>query len=115
LAGSRAGLGGREIPARLSTFQTVEWQKPVAPATSRGPQPVLRRQAQIASASSGASCLGERCGRLERSKRQDSVARACSLPASQRCHQRCAVAGDTLKAAAAAFSVIPSAIAETSA
>src|SRR5581483_10256181 len=39
--------GWREIPARLSTFQTVEWQKPVAPATRRGPQPVLRRHSQI--------------------------------------------------------------------
>jgi hypothetical protein len=37
LAGSRTGRGGREIPARVSTFETVEWPKPVAPATSRGP------------------------------------------------------------------------------
>jgi len=103
------------MPARLSTFQTVEWQKPVAPATRRGPQPVLRRQAQIASASSGASCRGERCGRLERSNRHERFARASSLASFQRFHQRCAVAGDTLKAAAAAFSVIPPAIADTSA
>ena len=43
------------------------------------------------------------------------VDRASLLAFCQRCHQRCAVAGDTLKAAAAAFSVIPPAIAETSA
>jgi len=115
LVGSRIGRGGREMPARLSTFQTVEWQKPVAPATRRGPQPVWRRQAQIASASSGASRLGKRRGRLERSSRHDNVARASSPASSQRCHQRCAVAGDTLKQAAAALSVIPPAIAHTSA
>jgi hypothetical protein len=79
------------------------------------PQPVWRRQAQIASASSGASRRGERCGRLERSSRHDRVARASSPASSQRCHHRCAVAGDTLKAAAAAFNVIPPAIAATSA
>ena len=115
LADSLAGFGGLEIPARLSTFHTVEWQKPVAPATSRGPQPVLLRQAQIASANSGASCLGERCGRLERSNRHDNDARPSAVASSQRCHQRCAVAGDTLKQAAACFSVIPPAIADTSA
>jgi hypothetical protein len=50
-------------------------------------------------ASCGASCRGERRGGLERSNTHDNVPRA-SLPASsQRCHQRCAVAGDTLKAA----------------
>jgi hypothetical protein len=103
------------MPARLSTFHTVECAKPVVPATSRGPQPVLRRQSQIASASSGASCRGERSGLLERSNRHDSVARASSLAPSQRCHQRCAVAGETLKAAAAALSVIPPPIAATSA
>ena len=55
LAGSLAGRGGREIPARFSTFQTVECANPVAPATNLGPQPVSRRQAQIASSSCGAS------------------------------------------------------------
>jgi hypothetical protein len=103
------------VPARLSTFQTVEWQNPVAPATRRGPQPVLRRQAQITSASSGASFIGERRGRLERSSKHDSEPRASSFASHQRCHQRCAVAGDTLKQAAACFSVIPSATAHTSA
>ena len=68
--------------ARFSTFQTVECAKPVAPATKRGPQPVWRRQAQIARSSSGASRRGERCGRLERSNRHDSVRRASS-PAVQ--------------------------------
>ena len=53
--GSLAARGGREIPARRRTFQTVECAKPVAPATSLGPQPVLRRHPQIASSSSGAS------------------------------------------------------------
>ena len=101
------------MPARLSsTFHTVEWQKPVAPATSRGPQPVLRRQAQIASASSGASCRGEQHGRLERSSRHERLCRASSFASSQRCHQRCAVAGDTLRAAAAALNDIPPANAQ---
>jgi hypothetical protein len=115
LDGSFVCFGGREISARLSTFQTVECAKPVAPATSRGPQPVRRRHAQITASTSGASCRGERCGRLQRSTRHDHERRASSPASSQRCHQRCAVAGDTLKAAAAAFSVIPPAIAETSA
>jgi hypothetical protein len=115
LADSRCGRSGREIPARLRTFETVEWQKPVAAPTRRGPHPVSRRQAQIAAASSGASWRGEHRGRLERSNRHDNVARASSPASSQRCHQRCAVAGDTLKAAAAAFSVIPPSIAQTSA
>jgi arsenate reductase (thioredoxin) len=85
--------------------------KPVAPATRRGPQPVLRRQSQIRSCNSSASSRGERCGRLERS----SNALTCRPPSSQRCHQRCAVAGETLKAAAAAFSDRPSSIARTNA
>jgi hypothetical protein len=54
-----AARGGREIPARFSTFQTVECAKPVAPATNLGPQPVSRRQVQIAGSSSDASCRGE--------------------------------------------------------
>jgi len=103
------------MPARLSTFQTVEWHKPVAPATRRGPQPVSRRQAQIASASSGASCRGERRGRLERSSKQDRLRLASSFASIQRCHQRCAVAGETLKQTAAAFNERPSSIAPTSA
>jgi hypothetical protein len=103
------------MPARVSTFETVEWPKPVAPATSRVPQPLVRRHSQIASASSGASCLGERRGRLGRSNRHERLLRASAVASSQRCHQRCAVAGDTLKAAAAAFNVIPSSIAQTSA
>jgi hypothetical protein len=35
------------MPARRSTFHTVEWPNPVAPATRRGPQPVARRHAQL--------------------------------------------------------------------
>src|SRR5436190_5402482 len=112
---SRNGLGGREMPARLSTFHTVEWQKPVAPATSRGLQPVLSGQTQIASASSDGNCRGERCGRLERSNKHDRLCCASSLASNHRCHQRCAVAGDTLKQTAACFSDIPPATAETSA
>lgn len=73
--------------------------------------PVLRRQSQIRSCSSSASSRGERCGRLERS----SNALTCRPPSSQRCHQRCAVAGETLKAAAAAFNEQPSSIARTNA
>jgi hypothetical protein len=83
LAGSFARFGGREMSARRNTFQTVECSKPVAPATSRGPQPVRRRHSQITSSSSGASCWGERCGRLERPNKHDSVRRASSLASSQ--------------------------------
>ena len=111
LAGSLAARGRPEIPARLCTFHTVECAKPVAPATWRGPQPVLRRQAQIARSSSGASWRGERCGRLERSNN----ACGCRPPSSQRCHQRCAVAGATPKATAARRSEQPSSTARTSA
>src|SRR3954470_16892841 len=103
------------MPARRKTFQTVEWAKPVAPPTSRGPQPVARRHAQIISASSGANCRGERPGRLERSHRHDSVVRASALASRQRCHQRLAVAGETLKAPAAAFHERPPSTARTNA
>jgi len=53
----------------------------------------------------------ERLGRLERS----SSALNSRPPSSQRCHQRCAVAGETLKAAAAAFKESPSSTARTNA
>jgi hypothetical protein len=66
-SGSLTDRGGREMPARQSTFQTVEWANPVAPATSRGPHPVWRRHSQIRSASSADKSRGERCGRLDRS------------------------------------------------
>src|SRR6266508_6371999 len=72
----------------------------------RAPTPVPPQSSRL-------SPDGARRGRLERSNRQESVRRASSPASSQRCHQRCAVAGDTLKATAAAFSVIPSAIALT--
>ncbi len=62
---------------------------------------VSRRQAQLRSCSSPASSRGLWWGRLERSSRQPRLERACSLASRQRCHQRCAVAGETLKAAAA--------------
>jgi hypothetical protein len=88
LAGSLGARSGREIPARRSTFQTVECAKPVRAETSRGPQPVSRRQAQIRSCSSAASSRGLWCGRLERSSRQPRLERACSLASRQRCHQR---------------------------
>jgi len=79
---------GREIPARRRTFRTVEWAKPVAPATSRGPQPVCTRQSQIARSASGASCLGLRAGRLERSSKQERLRRSAALACRQRFHQR---------------------------
>jgi hypothetical protein len=110
-AGSRIDAGRREIPARHSTFQTVECAKPVAPATSRGPQPVSRRQAQISSANSGASNRGERRGQLERSS-SDSGQRS---PSIQRCHHRWTVAGETLNAAATVRIECPSATLCTSA
>jgi hypothetical protein len=111
LVGSLVARGRREMPARLSTFHTVECAKPVAPATKRGPQPVLRRHAQIVRSDSGASRRGERCGRLERSNN----ALACRPPSTQRCHHRCAVAGDTPKATAATLNEQPSSTARTSA
>ena len=45
----RFGAAGRRVRSRAG----VDWAKPVAPATSRGPQPVSRRQAQIRSAKLG--------------------------------------------------------------
>jgi len=103
LAGSLTVDGRGESPARLSTFQTVECAKPVAPATRRGPQPVLRRQPQISSCSSRASSRGERRGRLERS----GSAVGSRPPSNQRCHPRCAVAGEKLNAAALASNYVP--------
>jgi hypothetical protein len=91
LAASLTAGALREMPARLSTFQTAECAQPVAPATSRGPQPVSRRQAQIRSASSGASCCGELRGRRERSSKQDKLRLASSL--ESRCPAR-HVSGD---------------------
>jgi hypothetical protein len=76
-----------------------------------GPQPVLRRQSQIRSCSSTARSRGERCGRLGRS----NSALVWRPPSNQRCHQRCAVAGDTPKANAASLSEQPASIAATSA
>src|SRR5205823_13013008 len=66
-------------------------------------------------ASSGASWRGEQRGRLERSNRHDNVCRASSPAASHRCHQRCAVAGETLKRLAALRIEQPSSTAWTSA
>jgi hypothetical protein len=66
-AGSFSALGGLEIPALFKTFQTVEWQKPVAAPTSLGPQPVFRRQAQILCCRCFASSRGDVFGREERS------------------------------------------------
>ena len=86
-----------EAPSRR-----VEWAKPVTLATSLGSQLVARRQAQIRSSSSGRADAAS-ASTLERSRRQLSVARVCALASDQRCHQRWAVAGETLKAAAAAF------------
>jgi hypothetical protein len=115
LAGSLAARAGGEIPARRSTFQTVECAKPVAPATSRGPSrsgggrrrspPQAPPRAGAASGAAGSSG----------SDRHDSVRRASASASSQRCHQRCAVADDTLNAAAAAFSDKPPSTARTSA
>ena len=58
---------------------------------------------------------GIRLGRLERSCKQTSVRRSCSLAVRHRRDQRQAVAGETLNAAAAALSEQPSSTARTSA
>jgi hypothetical protein len=92
----------------------IGWANPVAPATSRGPQPVLRRQAQIARSAAGASRRGLRAGRLERSNKQTNATRSRSLACCHRRHQRCAVAGETLKRAAACRIEQPPATASTS-
>jgi len=66
------------------------------------------------SCSAALSILGLRRGRLDRSCRHTSDAR-CSGPASrQRTHHRWAVAGATLRAAAAARNVEPASISNTS-
>src|SRR6266566_3388412 len=53
--------------------------------------------------------------RVKSSNKQPSVPRASSAPSDQRCHQRCAVAGETLKRRAAALIEQPPSIAWTSA
>jgi hypothetical protein len=81
LAVSLTARGGREIPARFSTFQTVECAKPVAPATNLGPQPVSRRQEQIAPSNSGRTAAVS--GAADSSDRIDT--RACDeLPHPRR-------------------------------
>lgn len=67
--------GAREIPARRSTFHTVEWAKPVAPATSLGPQPVLRRQSRSPARARVRAFWGyERAGSSDREDSQGSPA-----------------------------------------
>lgn len=58
---------------------------------------------------------GRNSNLLERSSKHDRLRLASSLEPRQRCHQRCAIAGDTLKAAAARFNERPSSTAQTSA
>ena len=94
----------RELPfhflAKAGGAGDQAWPPPGLAATLADP---LRQLAEIS--------RGERCGRLERS----SSALGWRSPSIQRCHHRWAVAGDTLKAAAAALSVKPSSIARTNA
>jgi hypothetical protein len=101
----------RESRWRQSARWTVECGWPTIPAISRGPQPVRRRSSQIRSCSAAASSFGERCGRLERSRRQASERRSASAAASQRWRHLWAVADETLKSLAAARIDIPASIA----
>jgi hypothetical protein len=87
----------------------------VLTVSSRGPQPVCRRAAQIRRCSRAGSSRGIRFGRLERSNKQANERRSCSLAVRHLRDQRQAVADETLKAAAAAFSEQPSSTARTSA
>jgi hypothetical protein len=81
----------------LSTFEIVECGWPVQTVSRRGPQPVWRLAAQIRRCSRTGSRRGIRCGRLERSNKQPSERRSCSLAPCQRHDQRLTVAGETLK------------------
>jgi hypothetical protein len=79
------------------------------------PQPVCRRAAQIRSCSRAASKRGIRLGRLERSNKQPSERRSCSLAVRQRHDQRLTVAGETLMRFATSLTGIPCSRACTSA
>lgn len=75
-------------PRRRSTFHTVECGCPVAPATSRGPQPVRTRASQIRSCASASSSRGLRCGALERSNAHPPDRSSSAVASSRRCHHR---------------------------
>ena len=116
LLGATTHSGGRSAGARAagaiargdeSTFQIVERARRQIPARRPGPRPVSRRARRIGSSSAALRRLGWRWGREERSRSQAAAAALGSLAARQRCHQRCAVAGATLRAAAAALNVMP--------
>ena len=115
LAGSLTAAAGARCRARRSTFQpssarSRSRRRPAAAPSRSAPAGADRTPA------SSARELTRRAVRPDRAIEQhDGGRRASSLASSQRCHQRCAVAGETLKAAAAAFSDRPCSIARTSA
>jgi len=100
---------------RFNTFEIVEWGCPVRSVKSRGPQPVWRRAAQIRRCSRAGKSRGIRLGLLDRSSKQLSERRSSALASRQRRDQRQAVAGETLKQAAACFSEQPCSTARASA
>ena len=88
-AGSRSDLrwpgaaGAASAPSRRSSARTRSRRR-----RASAPQPVCRRQAQIASSSSGASRCGLCAGRLERSKRQERLSPSPAPASRPRFHQR---------------------------
>ena len=68
---------------------------------------------QIRSWAASGSSFGERCGRLERSRRQARLRRSAALAACQRSHHFFAVVGETLNSFAAARRLSPPSIALT--
>jgi hypothetical protein len=83
-------------PCRRSTFQTVEWAKPVAPGhQTRSPASLAPTVADplLQLGSQQPRRAVRTAGAVEQRLRP-------ALAPSQRCHQRWAVAGETLKAAA---------------
>ena len=81
---------GAAAPSRRSSAGTLSGRQRVL-----APSPSACGSHRSVCSSSGASRLGLRPGRLERSNRHDRLARSSSVACRHRCHQRCAVAGDT--------------------
>jgi hypothetical protein len=84
------------------------------PASRAGPRFVRRRASRILCSASTDGRHGHDLGIGARARRHALDARSCSLAWRHRCHHRCAVAGTTFRAAAAALNDDPCSIKRTS-